>query len=255
MDCNLTAAEVSGFRGCSLRTTLFRLVLLFLLCWSFRAEATESEITLRLGNESNPVDGFLGPMTYGARASHTFDFAAIEAGYVRLHEPATPTFESEVDEAQISLRSPELHVIELPIIIGLTGWKNRMIDMYTNLLGLEVTSTGPFSLSLGIYVGSATLDELKRNFVGGQVGLSHTFKKVELGLSYMAGAIAEGSYRKVSAEASSKVFESNKTSVQITFGVEDRYYNFGNGLPVSEPADEFIFVSGLEFRVEHLLGL
>ena len=54
-----------------------------------------SEFVLRLGNESSPVDGVFGPFTYGARGAYKFSAGpGIEAGYIRLHEPQTPSYQS-----------------------------------------------------------------------------------------------------------------------------------------------------------------
>lgn len=70
-----------------------------------KAEEARSEVLLRLGNESNPVDGVFGPFTYGLRGGHRFDSGyAVEAGYIRMHEPGTPSVRSVLDEAQMTLK-------------------------------------------------------------------------------------------------------------------------------------------------------
>ncbi len=208
---------------------------------------------LRLGNESNPVDGTFGPFTYGLRGIHRFsNQMSLEAGYIRLHEPLTSLNESVLDEAQVSLRLREIQVMNQPIIIGTTAWKNRMIDMYTNVGGIEFTRTGELSVTLGAYYGTATREYISGHFVGGQVGLASSVGPVEFGIAYMGGKIDDGTYRKLALEASTELGHSSQLPLGLTFGIEERYFNFGGGGPISEPQDEFIFIAGIEIHLENL---
>lgn len=221
-----------------------------------KAESPENtEIVLRLGNESNPVDGIFGPFTFGPRGSHTFTNGfSVEAGYIRLHEPDTPFFSSVLDEAQLSLRLPETKVANQPLVIGATAWQNRMIDMYTNLGGLEITRTGPIAFFLGFYVGSATRENLASLFTGVQAGPSFTIGPVQLGLSFLGGRIGDsGTYRKTAIEGATDFFKERPLPLSLNFAIEDRFFNFGSGGPVSAPQDEFIFVTGLELHFEKAL--
>lgn len=210
----------------------------------------QSELILRIGNESNPVDGVFGPLTYGLLGSHTFENQfTIEATYIRLHEPGTPTFVSVLDEAQLTFKTPETQILYGPMVVGVTAWKNRMIDMYTNLGGLEFTRSGKFSLLLGLYLGTATREDISKRFTGGQIGVSTTLGPTQVSASYMPGMIEDGSYRKIALEASTDVFKSKKMPLSLTFSLEDRYFDFGNGGPQSDPKDEFIFVTAAEIHL------
>ncbi len=223
---------------------------------SAEATAPRSEIVLRLGNESNPVDGAFGPFTYGLIGSHTFENDFILQGdFIRLHEPGTATFESVLDEAQLTLKSPESQFFNETFVFDATLWKNRLIDMYTNVVGFEVTRTGKYSLTLGLYTGTATKDDLSEPFTGGQLSLSTSLEPFEVTASYMGGLIKNGSYRKVALEASTDLAKKSRLPFTLTFGLEERYYNFGNGGPESEPQDEYIFVTGVEVHFERALGL
>jgi hypothetical protein len=210
-----------------------------------------SELILRLGNESNPVDGLFGPLTYGARASRKFENGyAVEAGYVRLHEPAAAAFASFVDEAQLTLRLPEYR----SFTVSATAWQNRMIDMYTNLVGLELSRKGPVSFLAGAYVGTATREDLKGNFRGSQVAISGPLGPIGLTAAALVGKIDDGSYRKLGLEASMDFGGDDKIPFALSFAAEDRYFAFGNGGPLSDPRDEVIFVLALELHFEKLVS-
>jgi hypothetical protein len=213
----------------------------------------KTELTVRLGNESNQNDGAFGPFTYGLRGRHSFENKlSIEAGYVRLHEPGTPKQNSFLDEAQLTVRLPEHQFMNSGFVIDATVWKNRTIDMYTNLVGLEMTKTGTVSLNAGLYAGSATREEVRGNFVGGQVGVSGTLGPVELALSHLAGRIDSGSYQKSSLEIATNLDFIPRVPVTLTFGVDDRYFDFGGPRPSSDRSDTFIYVTGLELHLEEL---
>jgi hypothetical protein len=211
----------------------------------------QSELVLRIGNESNPVDGFFGPFTYGGRGNHKFENEyAVEAGYVRLHEPGALTFASVVDEAQLTLRFPERH----SYFVAATAWQNRMIDMYTNLIGLEVNRKGPISVMAGAYVGTASREEVTGNFRGGQIAISSPIGSVGLTAAALVGKIDDGSYRKLGLEASMDFATNERVPFTLSLATEDRYFAFGNGGPVSDPRDDFIFVTALEFHFEKLVA-
>ncbi len=207
----------------------------------------KTEFVLRLGNESNPVDGIFGPFTYGLRGSHQFDNEfGIEAGYIRMHEPNTPSFNSVLDEAQVTLRSPESR----SYAGDMTAWKNRMIDMYTNLVGIELTCKDKVSVTGGAFLGAATKDELSENFQGVQLGFSVPISDVDFGGACLVGKIESGSYRKCGIEAGRSFRESSSLPFTATFGIEERYFDFGNGGPISEAQDEWISIAGLEIHFE-----
>lgn len=208
-----------------------------------------NELVVRLGNESNPPDGVFGPFTYGLRGSHQFENElAVEAGYIRMHEPHTPTFESVLDEAQATVRFPEYRSFTVDAI----AWKNRMIDMYTNLLGIEVTRKGEISLSLGGFAGTATREDESGRFRGLQLGASLPLGSVELSTACLFGKIDEGSYRKCGIEGGMELRETSSLPLTVTAAIEERYFDFGNGRSVSEARDEFIFIAGLEIHLERI---
>jgi hypothetical protein len=212
-----------------------------------------SNLLMRLGNESNPVDGIFGPFTYGLRGEYTFtNKITAEAGYIRLHEPQTSLSKSVLDEAQLTVKFPEIELASQPIIVGITGWKNRMIDMYTNIFGLEATRSGKISTTLGFYIGNATHKDDSGRFAGAQLGISNSLSPVELGMSYMGGTIDTGNYQKIALDLATNLNEIGKIPLSITFAIEDRKFNFGDGGPVSESRDEFIFVTGLEFHFQKI---
>jgi hypothetical protein len=213
-----------------------------------------TEFLLRLGNESNPVDGVFGPFTYGARGNHKFENGwAAELGYIRLHEPGSPNFTSVLDEAQFTLKAPASQLDGRPLTFDGKVWKNRLIDMYTNVGGLEVTWAGKLSVNLGAFLGRATRDFEDRRFIGGQIGLSTSLGPVELSAGFSGGKIgSEGSYRRAALEGSSQIAD-GKVPLVLTFGIEERNFRFGGDGPTSDPHDEFIYVSGLEIHLERLL--
>ena len=157
-----------------------------------------SDIVFRLGNESNQNDGLYGPLTFGFRANHTFNNQiALEAGYIRLHEPGTTGLNSVLDEAQATLKLPESHVLNQPISLATTAWKNRMIDMYIDVVGLQMTRNGELNFNFGIYNGSATLNAVNGRFIGFEAGISGSISPIEISLDQISGKIEnEGYYRK-----------------------------------------------------------
>ena len=213
----------------------------------------DTELVFHIGNESNPVDGIFGPFTYGPRASHKFENGIeVEAGYIRLHEPQTSLGESLLDEAQFTVRFPELKFLEQDLIIGATAWQNRMIDLYTNLFGLEVTSTADTSITLGAYLGTATRDDESGRFVGGQLSLAHSFGRAQITGACLAGQMSKGTYRKIALGASTEIASERRLPINFSLSIEDRYFSFGTGGSTSEPRDEFIFVSGIELHFEKM---
>ena len=208
-----------------------------------------NELVVRFGNESNPPDGVFGPFTYGLRGSHQFENEfAVEAGYIRMHEPHTPTFESVLDEAQATVRFPEFH----SIAVDATAWKNRMIDMYTNLLGVEFTRKGDVSFSLGVFAGTTTREDESGRFRGIQLGASAPLGSVELSAACLLGKIDEGSYRKCGLEGGMELRETSSLPLTVTAAIEERFFDFGNGRSVSDARDEFIFIAGLEVHFEKI---
>jgi hypothetical protein len=219
-----------------------------------QGSVAQSGLDMRFGNESNPVDGAFGPLTYGLRGNHTFtNKMTAEAGYIRLHEPHTSLTNSVLDEAQLTVKFPETKLVSQPIIIGVTAWQNRMIDMYTNVFGLEAARTGKISTTLGVYFGTATHEDNSGRFIGGQFGISSTLGPIELGMAYMGGRIDTGHYQKIALDVATDLIEIGKIPLSLTFAIEDRKFNFGNGGPVSEPRDEFIFVTGFEFHFRKII--
>jgi hypothetical protein len=213
-----------------------------------------TELLLRLGNESNPVDGILGPFTYGGRGAHKFENGwATELGYIRLHEPGSPNFTSVLDEAQLTLKAPASQLDGRPLKFDGTIWKNRLIDMYTEVGGLEVTWAGALSLNLGVFLGRAVRDDENKRFIGGQLGVSASIGPVELSAGFAGGKIGtEGSYRRVALEGSSQI-TGGKLPLVLTFGIEERNFRFGGDGPASNPHDEFIYVTGIEIHFERLV--
>ncbi len=208
---------------------------------------TKNEFLIRLGNESNPVDGLFGPFTYGVRGMHAFENEfQVEAGYMRLHEPSMQMVNSFLDEAQFTLRFPK----QQSILFGATLWQNRMIDMYTNVAGIEVTRVDRVSTTFGLYSGTATKNDSKGNFRGAQLAATGTLGIFELTASGFLGKIDEGSYRKLALEGAVDLKEHVHVPATVTLAIEDRYFKFGLEGPESAPADEFIFVTGLEWRFE-----
>jgi hypothetical protein len=225
--------------------------------------APATEVVFHVGNESNQNDGVRGPFTYGLEATHAFrNGVSLEGAYTRLHERGMPKSAFYVDEAQLSLKSPEARVLGQPLVFGATAWKNRMMDMYTNLGGLEVTRSGKIAVNAGVYGGHATLDELRGRFIGAQLGASGSIGPVELAIAHMSGAIrtpgdasrvGEGRYRKSGIEAATNVHFIGTLPLTVTGSLEKRYFSFGNGGPVADPTDTYIFVTGVEANAGDLL--
>ncbi len=224
-----------------------------------RAEGgSRSDLAIRIGNESNRPDGLAGPLTCGVLGSYTFESRlVVDAAYVRLHEPHTPALRSVTDEARATVTLPERPVLGQPLVLAGTAWRNRMIDMYTNLGGLEVTrpDLGPVSLVVGGYAGDASREDVHGGFVGARLALSGESGPVTWELGHLQGRIGSpgagsGAYRKSSAEAGARLFGVRRLSVEGTLAVEDRHFTFGPGRPASAPADALIVVVGLEGHVE-----
>ena len=136
------------------------------------APEAESELILRVGNESNKPDGPFGPFTYGLIGHHSFaNGMALGGDFMRLHEPGEPARSSFLDEAQLTLSLPETEILDQPIVLAGTLWKNRTIDMYTDIGGLEATWKGPLSTLVGVYSGTASREDISHAFIGFQVGI------------------------------------------------------------------------------------
>lgn len=219
------------------------------------SEEPSTDFVLRLGNESNQNDGSFGPFTYGARGSHVFrDGFTLEAGYIRLHEPGSPSLSSFQDEAQLTLKSPQFLMLSQPSIVGFTLWENRTIDMYTNVVGIEITRPAAVSFNLGFYAGNATREELNEKYLGFQLGISTTILgSVEIALSHLNGKIDNGFYRKTALEIAASIFESQSLPLTLTFSCEDRFFQFGRLGLASSKSDEVIFVAGLEVHFGKIL--
>lgn len=228
-------------------------------------EKPSGELRLRVGNESNQVDGVFGPFTYGLEGHYTFtNGMGIEAAMIRLHEPGSPTFNSFLDEGQLSLKLPEITFLQQRLAFTATIWSNRMIDMYTNVGGIEVADKWEtLAVNLGLYAGAAVRDEVSGRFLGGRLGISHVFGPIELALEQMTGVIRTagdlnslggGVYQKTSLEANAEVNLSNSLPLTLTFSVEKRYFDFGNGGPAIDPLDSYILVLGVEINIVGLLS-
>jgi hypothetical protein len=217
---------------------------------STQSEEPRSDFVLRLGNESNQNDGKFGPLTYGIRANHTFDDrSAFEAGYILLHEPGTPRNSSVLDEAQLTFKFSETHFFNQPITFAATAWKNRTIDMYTELGGLQLTRKGDLSFNAGVYGGRATLDDLSGRFIGFEAGISGTLGPFEIAFDHINGRIdTDGIYQKSALEAASDISFSKNIPLTLIFSLEDRYFNLGDGRPASQSSDELIFVTSFEIH-------
>jgi hypothetical protein len=46
------------------------------------------------------------------------------------------------DDAQFTFRAPEIQIVQQPINLAATAWKKRMIDIYINVGGAELTRLG-----------------------------------------------------------------------------------------------------------------
>ena len=67
------------------------------------------------------------------------------------------------------------------------------------------------------------------------------------------GKIETGSYRKCGIEGAMDFRESSSLPLTATFGIEERYFDFGSGGSVSAPQDEYIFIVGIEIHLEKIL--
>jgi hypothetical protein len=155
-----------------------------------------------------------------------------------------------LDEAQLTIRLPD----QRRFSIGLTAWKNRMIDMYTTVGGIEITHKGAISVMAGAYLGSATLDEVSKTFLGAQLGVSGEIDPADLAGACLLGKIEHGWYRKCGIEIDFSLLKNYSVPIIATFNAEERYFNFGNGGPISQPKDEFVFIAGAELHLENLLN-
>lgn len=225
-----------------------------------------TELVIRTGNESNQNDGVFGPFTYGLEGSHVFpNGMALKGTFIRLHEPGTPFIASFLDEGQLMLEFPETKIMGQPFLIAGTAWKNRMIDMYTNLGGVEFTYSGKaVSLNAGLYAGTATRDDLSGRFFGAQFGISKSLGPVGLAIDQMNGVIrtlgdpiglGQGRYSKTALEASMNVNVASKFPVTLTLSGEIRYFDFGNGRPMNDPHDVFILVCGIEINIGDVIKI
>jgi hypothetical protein len=229
-------------------------------------EEPKKEVSIHIGHEANKPDGlYAGPNTYGISAT----YGIFSATTTRLHEPGTPALHSFLDEAQLTVTLPEKQVFTVPIVFDGTVWKNRTMDMYTNVIGVEASyenkigeiKDAKYGIGLGVYGGTATRDSETGRFLGYKVSGSASYKAVELALSYMNGAIrtqgdhghlGTGRYRKTAAEVTTNINIANKLPLGITTAVEKRYFNFGNGGSESDPVDTYIFTIGVEANVTDL---
>jgi hypothetical protein len=219
-------------------------------------EKSRVELSMWLGNESNQADGIWGPVTYGLIGNYTAENEmAIEAKFVRMHEPGMRTFDSFLDEGQLSVRMPSIGSLTLGAIL----WRNRMMDMYTTVGGAEITDdVKTIAWNAGLYGGTASREDVSGRFLGTLIGITTSFGPVEASLSHFAGLIhtpgdpsglGKGKYHKSSLEATMSI----GTPVTASLAVERRYFDFGNGGPVSEAIDTYIFIAGVEISISELL--
>ncbi len=242
------------------------LVVLFMSSHSW-AQSVEpkSKISLILGNESNKPDGFAGPITWGAEGSHDFkNGMSLEATYVRLHEPKTPFNQSFVDEAQLTLLLKEGKLFSQPMHVGVTAWKNRMMDMYINVGGLEVSREGKVTLNVGLYAGNATREEEKGRFLGAQIAGSVPIGRFTLELSHITGVIktpgdfkflGSGRYNKSSISAETEINIGQKLPITLSVAVDRRGFNFGNGGSVNDPIERYIEVTEVKIPLKELVQI
>src|ERR1017187_8920908 len=101
----------------------------------------------------------------------------LDALFIRLHEPGIRTFDSYLDEGQLTLRLPPLD----SLTFAATLWQNRIIDMYTTLAGVELNrSFGQYAIEGGLYGGSASRYDLSGRFLGARIALTAEFGNLEL---------------------------------------------------------------------------
>ena len=220
------------------------------------------DLSARLANESNWADGFWGPVTYGLIGDVIAESGLeLDATFIRMHEPDMTTFNSVLDEGQLSLKYP---LSEVMTMSG-TFWKNRMMDMYTTLGGFEAErSFEPLSIDLGLYAGSASRFEDAGRFLGAGIEIGAVIGKLEVALSHVAGLIhmpndprvlGVGKYHKSGIEAAMDLNQSFKFPLRSTLSVERRFFDFGSGGPMSEPIDTYIVVVGIEVGLTDLVRL
>lgn len=222
------------------------------------------ELTFRIANESNQIDGVFGPVTYGLKGVYEFRAGpTVEGTFIRLHEQGTAFAASFLDEGQLTMRFPAATCLGQPLTIAGTAWINRMVDMYTNVGGVDFSREGKFvSLSAGLYAGTATRDEASGRFLGVELGIERSFGAVDVSLSQMSGVIrtlgdpsgiGEGRYSKTGIDAAFSFNRATKFPLAVTMSIEKRYFNFGNGGPANDAKDAYIFIAGMEITVQHIL--
>ena len=210
-------------------------------------------LSLRLANESNEADGLFGPVTYGLIGNVTDESGlALDATFIRMHEPDMAPLNSFLDEAQLTVSFPATEALSF----AATLWKNRMMDMYTTLGGLEIEQAfEPVSMNLGLYAGSASRFEVQGRFLGAGLEVGAEFGKLEVAIAHVAGLIhlptdrsslGVGKYHKTGLEAEIGLNSSESFPVRSTLSIERRFFDFGSGGPASEPIDTYIVVIGFE---------
>jgi hypothetical protein len=220
-------------------------------------DGASTELVLRLGNESNGPDGVWGPVTYGVLAGHRFQGGlAIEAGYVRLHEPGWAALKSGVDEAVLALSAPEIHWLGQPFVFSARAWRNRTIDMYTTVGGVEVSRPGRVSFLLGGYAGDAERGPVEQRYVAFQLGAGATFGLLDVGAFLVDGVIGGSGHHTVAGlDAGWNFLTGSRLPITLTLSLQGRSYRFADGGPASHPDDALIAVLGAEVHFENLLGL
>ncbi|MBC7456886.1 MAG: hypothetical protein H7235_01315, partial [Bdellovibrionaceae bacterium] len=206
-----------------------------------------------------------GPVTWGAEGSHDFkNGMSVEATYVRLHEPGSPFINSFLDEAQLTLLLKKGKLFSQPVRVGVTAWKNRMMDMYISVGGIEISREGKINLNIGLYAGTATRKEAKGNFVGAQAGASVPIGRFTLSVSQMTGFIktsgdsvlfGSGRYEKSSLGLKTDINIAHRLPITLALSTERRTFNFGNGGPISDPEDTYIAVTAIKIPVKELLQI
>jgi hypothetical protein len=218
------------------------------------------DLSIRAANESNWADGVFGPFTYGLIGQYSFPAGMeLDATFIRMHEPGMRTFDSFLDEGQLSLRMPLGSTT-----FAATIWKNRMMDMYTTLGGLEFSHPlAPITIEGGLYAGTASRYEVSGRFLGARLRVAAEFGNLEIGLEHIAGTIqlpgdptafGVGLLHHTTLDAALDLAESIKFPLHLTLGVERRYFNFGDSGPVNEPIDTYIIVFGAEVSISEWVG-
>ncbi len=246
-----------------MRHILFAILLISGSVWA--QVPPKTTVGLLIGNESNKPDGIAGPVTWGAEASQDFkNRMSIEATYVRLHEPKTPLNNSVLDEAQLTLLLKNGKLFSQPIRVGVTAWKNRMMDMYINVGGMEVTRDGKVTLKVGLYAGTATREEAHGRFFGAQGDATLPIGRFKLALSHVTGVIKTpgdvslfgfGRYNKSSLSVETDINIARRLPITLSLATERRTFNFGNAGPVSDPIDTYITVTEVKIPVKELVNI